>query len=353
MEPSLGKLRFLTSTFLHVLTLWRNFLLRLWIHHRTVLPTFILSSLHFVDIKMTTERIEVPVEAGDDAAITRAQHSQQTASFTGQGILSLIPEFYGDEGVSALIFEKAVRQAKALAAWSDEQTRSIVNLKMRGPALLYTAHDPTYARVKKLDEALELLKKRFDPQHLAGTSLQRLMNTAQRPGETVQAYAARIRHLVSQATPLPKDASTVSPETVQTFEGIGKHFFLMGLVPQLRDKVVSAGPASLSDAIERANSEELNAIHFRRGPVVQDDLSSRFMALDVRSMSTTPRQNQARSQGGAQQKSFRCYSCGKPGHYSRVCRDRQKVKPTAGNGNPRGPNRGPRNPKQGNGRPRT
>ena len=200
-------------------------------------------------------------------------------------LLQTIPEFSGDDSLYDIrTFEHSVAQAKALGQWSDEQTLKVINLKLKGSALIFSSHDPKYAAAKTVEEALSALKSRYDSKKVHGTALQQLtMSTFQKPGETVAQFASRVRELSHLAQPQASDK--------ETFESIGLFFFLKNLHPQLKPRVLTQNPKTFDEAVQVALREEMNDVHYMGNPQINDisatGLENAMANLRVESLNST------------------------------------------------------------------
>jgi len=166
-------------------------------------------------------------------------------------LCSLIPNFDGSTPVQDFLDE--ITEMKNFANWSDLLTVKIAKSKFVGPMadILRNRYDISNAKTFQAFSAL--LISTLYTSHPVTSRLQALMDCSQQPGESVDAFAFRIR---SKFLAIPEYDATM--ETQKLKDSIAVLSFMKGLRPSLRQPVLVRHPANFEDAVIFARFLELH-----------------------------------------------------------------------------------------------
>lgn len=171
------------------------------------------------------------------------------------GMLAFVDDFSGDaSSVSAARYFESIEEAALLGNWSPVHQAGIARLKLKGPAREFLEGETelktaNYATLKKA--ILECFARR-------DTSIARnsaLLTCVQRPAETVQQYATRLK-IVGRSTLITTQSEEENAVRKKVLEETLLGRFVEGLRGHFKRFVMHADPKTFKDAVELAEREE-------------------------------------------------------------------------------------------------
>lgn len=163
------------------------------------------------------------------------------------GWCKLVNSFSGDEKTRVEVFLAEMERAKRLAQWDDIVAISVAQSKLRDAAASFYQESSELQGITDWDTFAALLKERFKPVESFQILSARFIQVAQQPGESVVAYATRLK---ARAKDLYGDDPSTRERAIMTAR------FLEGLAPKLKRILYSREPSTLEEAIKIAEKEE-------------------------------------------------------------------------------------------------
>lgn len=175
--------------------------------------------------------------------------------------MEALEPFFGSDQVddsSALDdFLISINSAAALLQLTDDQLRSVIILKLRGPARQILRGRPSLASGTSA-ELIAALTAHFRPPIDRYSACTKFRECTQLPTETVSEYLTRLRELAIRylnSRPPPPEAHQEA--ILAQMEDEILHIFLRGLDPRFRKFVQLQGPKTVDTALSLAQQEEL------------------------------------------------------------------------------------------------
>lgn len=286
------------------------------------------------------------------------------------GLLTALDPFSGKPEEDIKAYFASINRAATIGSWTDEQKLSIAKLLLKGEAAHFLEANPEINDGTDFNEFMKKIVERYDPVDALSHALSTLMSTTQKPNETTDEFATRLR-LVGKKT--YRKGANDAEDKVRTavLEENLLAQFMRGLKRNIRRQVLSRAPKTFKDAITIARDEEQNltiiegqvrSIEVRsQPPATTQPATSHFRP---RFSQQTPRSSAPRhvrfstgrprpTSGGPTEGGSRaprqgaCYGCGSQGHQIRDCRAknnrRDRTDRSQLSKNPNGPDRFQRN----------
>lgn len=265
------------------------------------------------------------------------------------GIVNSIDVFNGEDGLSVTAFIDLINTVGTMTNLGSAAKCQVARLKLRGSAREFLESDPPLGVTADWPTLSTALLNRFRPRETQHTIAQKFSQAKQKPGESVQNFATRIRRIAHQwneslGVPLTQQEK----ETRRRILAIStKDNFCRGLSDSIRRFVLARCPpdldAAISAAIEESLSAEMDAA--AATPVFGVTFSDQGQRPGTsgggaRAAGPGPYSSQdaghgagRRGSGGRGRGEARggprgnsgppvgsCNRCGRPGHYAKFCR---------------------------------
>lgn len=227
-----------------------------------------------------------------------------------------IPTYDGQSSIEE--FLSVIDETALLANWSDEQKVAIARLKLRNKAKQFIESEPTLQTTTAWTTLKDALKKQFMRQYVKGAAMKNFIECRQRNGETCRQFLTRLKLLANRTVTLTGIPATDSIIRTKLEQDVTTQFIL-GLLMPIKQRVLSANPKSLEEALKHAEMEESieNLIHpttSKECRVVQNQNNRRIKQRP------TNEENRRPAYGNQNiQRPFRCFKCNKEGHTSKYC----------------------------------
>lgn len=256
------------------------------------------------------------------------------------GLLTALDPFTGAPKECIHTYFDAIERAAIIGQWTDAQRLAIAKLLLKGEAYHYLDANPDIQKETNYDTFKKALIERFEPTEALSRALSNLMSTAQKPHETVDEYATRLKLAGKKAFRKGKDDTETKARKDMLDENMLAQF-MRGLHKSIRRQVLSRAPKDLEEAIKTAKDEEQNLKIIEFGYVHQveaKDYKEIQAATKPRNNQNSPREYQykRKTQFGTGQFHNRssgpnrnnagianrnsCYACGGMDHFIRQCR---------------------------------
>ena len=164
---------------------------------------------------------------------------------------TFIPNFDGSFPVQDFIQE--VEEAAKLGSWPDIICIKVAKSKLSGSIADFVRNRHDISHAKTFKQFSENLISALHTERPLSVRLQELMTCVQKPGESVDAYASRIRQKSSGLTEW--DATD---ETKKLKNTTVTAMFVKGLQPKIRQLILPSNPSDFETAITLARSHELS-----------------------------------------------------------------------------------------------
>lgn len=169
--------------------------------------------------------------------------------------INLLPEYRGDnDELSVNEFLNKLNQIGLISNWTDQEKLIIAKLKLKDSAANHLTIDSEINNTNDFQQFSDLLIQRFQKRIPLATTLQNFAQCNQGDSESVQNYAARIRKLAVGILS-PEEHSR---EVLAAHDRMIQARFTSGLKENIQRPVLSKGPRNFSEAVEIAQTEELN-----------------------------------------------------------------------------------------------
>ena len=164
---------------------------------------------------------------------------------------TFIPNFDGSFPVQDFIQE--VEDAAKLGSWPDIISIKVAKSKLSGSIAVLARNRHEISHAKTFKEFADNLISALHTERPISVRLEELMTCVQKPGESVDAYASRIRQKSSGLTEW--DATDETKKLKNTTVAA---MFVKGLQPKIRQLVLPSNPSDFETAITLARSHELS-----------------------------------------------------------------------------------------------
>lgn len=255
------------------------------------------------------------------------------------GLVSTIQQFDGSKPESLANFFQSLENVGTLSYWSDTERLSIAKLKLSGAALGFMqSEDPT--RFSTYENFKTVLTERFAdkaPQHCY---FQQLSVIQQRKGETIEAFADRVRTLNEKTVRVTANAE-VNIALRGEADRRALDAFLRGLTGSVGEHTRLKFPTTMREAITTAVAVEHllrpAQVEIAERKVFQGEVTcfrchkKGHISRECKEPSRTERPSNSDPKI--------CWRCGKKGHVRRDCRvrvDESKGRGSASNGSGNG-----------------
>lgn len=236
-------------------------------------------------------------------------------------LVNTIPVFDGDNPRSLASFFSNLEDVGELSGWTEDERFRVAKLRLGGAALRFVQSEDR-ARVDSYAHLKETLTERFSDKAPLDCYYQQLSVIQQRRGETIEAFADRVRALNEKTVRV-----TANAEVNQALRGEADRraldAFLRGLWGGVGEQTRLKFPTTLKDAITTAVAIE----HLLKPGRSQTPANSerKVFKADLTcyrchkrghtsSECRAPEERDAKSSSGVV-----CWRCGKKGHMRRNC----------------------------------
>jgi len=242
-----------------------------------------------------------------------------------------IPNFEGHSSIEE--FLSIIEETAVLANWSEEQRLSVARLKLRGQAKQLLEAEPTLKNTKQWKDLKEALQNQFTKHFVSGSAMKQFIECKQRMGESCRQFLTRLKILGNRTLKLTRIPGTDQIIKTKLEQDITSQFVL-GLCLPIKQRVLSANPTGLEDALEIAEREEtiesfLKPTNNRECRMVQtseqkpNGYNSQNYSYQPKPTFNRRNQNQsgvANSMG----QNGNCFVCNRPGHWKNECKERRR-----------------------------
>lgn len=236
------------------------------------------------------------------------------------GMLGLVEYFSGGPGSQSVDrFFDCIEEAGKLGLWTEEHQAGVTRLRLKGDA-----HEWLEGEIELKSAPYPILKKalinRFQIQDTSVHRAQQLLQCVQKPGESVQQYATRLK-IAGRQTLIVTDREAENTVRRQVLEETLLGQYVKGLRGEIKRFVLYADPLTFKDAIAIAAREEKNEVimNGRRQPTVmavQQVTTVPTPSIPVAPVHTT---TPAMIESDIYRSRNKCTQCRGMGHYSQEC----------------------------------
>ena len=163
-----------------------------------------------------------------------------------------IPNFEGQSSIEE--FLSIIEETAVLVNWSEEQRLSVARVKLRGQAKQLLEAEPTLKDTKKWKDLKQALQNQFTRHFVSGSAMKQFIECKQRIGESCRQFLTRLKILGNRTLKLTR----VPDQIIKTkLEQDITSQFCLGLCLPIKQRVLTANPTSLENALEIAEREEI------------------------------------------------------------------------------------------------
>lgn len=298
--------------------------------------------------------------------------------------LQRIPIFHGDTSKDIFtadqFLDRLERAALAIpgAEWQPPRKITAFVNALRGDALTWFEAAREHVNIEDYTELADAFRQAFSPTRTTRTTVAILHDLVQKKNEGVVKFYSRVTKAIRDIRTLeadcpvidnpfpaaftdlggfndiPNDVKRNAVVRIQNFASrydnqmVGKHIFIAGLHPRLRDKIMENGVVGgLYEAFLQAQSLEkvqVNPDHAKVAAIdEEDDVDAQVDALQTQIDALNRRRgfrggsagrgrgrggrSSSRGRGGSFRTDKTCYHCGKRGHFVANCESRKRGEP--------------------------
>lgn len=304
-----------------------------------------------MDIQSAINEITARVEAAKRLAEeAKSQHVALDASHSSTStrthldlpdysLVPSLPSFDGERPEQLLGFFESIETVGELCNWQDKEQLQVAKLKLSGTALQYYRGESALGKATSWVEFKKVLSERFSDKIPSQFYAQQLSSIRQRPGETIEAFADRVRALTEKT--VRKTANEEVNKALREEADLrALHAFVQGLTGVVGEQTKLKFPTSLREAITLAISiEHLNLSVSSRTPVLPPEREKKVFRTEVicytchekGHISRDCKSRKAEAPVPNSRKPQVCYRCHRPGHIAKVCLAKYPMKRPSGN----------------------
>lgn len=184
--------------------------------------------------------------------VSDVKYSNRT-KFSGK-FLDSIPSFSG--ATNDITFEEFYYRVNLIAeheGWSEEDILLVIRLKLTDAAARFLRENPSLKHEMRLEIVTKALKDRFSSPEYVHTNLRTLLQSYQRPNESVREYASRVE--AASYKTIPTDLINNKVANAHRLDVLTS-VFIDGLKPSIRRFVLPQNHKDFDSARRHAISEE-------------------------------------------------------------------------------------------------
>lgn len=187
------------------------------------------------------------------------EHNNPSLPLNFVSSMSQIECFHGNnkEQLNVANFIANIDIVATLGRWTQHHKIQVAKIKMKSQALVFLRSNPTLQTETSWENFKSKLISRFTVPQPKAYKIQMFMNAVQKPTESVNEYASRLRLLSLQA--MEENSPNSEREIrLKIAEEQLKTQFILGLKHEIRKHVLSKDCKDFASAMQAAKIEEVN-----------------------------------------------------------------------------------------------
>lgn len=289
----------------------------------------IQDAISVLEEQLTAARVAAALPIAEQLNATIRDQAEQASVRPNFDLVNSIEVFEGEKPDTIDRFFTSLEDVGELSNWTHVERLKVAKLRITGAALKFVQSEDQ-ARLSTYDDFKRALTERFGDKAPRHCYLQQLSVIQQRRGETIEAFADRVRTLNEKTIRITANAE-VNKALREEADRRALDAFVRGLMGSVGEQTRLKFPTDMREAITTAVAVEFllkpTGLAAPERKVFQTDVTcykchrKGHISRDCRSSQSddrSPSTNQTKSWGPA--RTVLCWRCRRPGHVQKDCR---------------------------------